>query len=100
MHQLLVERDFRRSSGMIRPSSQRSNMRNSSAPAVLSAAPAPAQHRIRFGKALRDDLLRAPDRGCPAGQSAVGGRQQTRLGTTLTADPLSDPRSFGAMLSA
>ena len=36
----------------------------------------------------------------PGWQSAVGGRQQTRLGTTLTADPLSDPRSYGAMLSA
>jgi hypothetical protein len=80
LHQLLVERGFRRSSRddptIVQEEQHEELARNGSA----IRGPAPAQHCIRFGKASRDDLVRAPDRGCPAGQSAVGGRQHCGRG--------------------
>src|SRR5437660_4428675 len=80
LHQLLVERGFRRSSRDDPAIVQEEQHEELARTASAIRGPAPAQHCIRFGKASRDDLLRAPDRGCPAGQSAVGGRQHCGRG--------------------
>ena len=80
LHQLLTERGFRRSSRddpTFAPEEQHEELVRTGG---AIRGPAPAQRRIRFGKASRDDPRGAPGRGFPAGQSPVGGRQHCGRG--------------------
>ena len=82
LHHLLIESGFRRSSRddptIVAEEQHEEFVRTGGS----IRGPTPAQHRIRFGKAPRDEPRGTPGRDCPAGQSSVGGRQHCGRGAS------------------
>jgi hypothetical protein len=76
LHQLLVERGFRRSSRDDPTIVQEEQHEELARADSAIRGPAPAQHPVRFGHASRDVPFGAPDRCYPVGQRPVGGRQR------------------------
>ena len=80
LHQLLIERGFRRSSLGDPIVVQEKQNEKSADTGASTRRLAPAQHAVRFRKASGDEPLRAPNRALQAGQPPVASRRRRGRG--------------------
>ena len=80
LHQLLIERGFRRSSKDDPIIVQEQQHEELARAGSAIPGPTPTRHPVRFGKASRNDRLGTSGRAHPAGQSPTGGRRHCGRG--------------------